>query len=345
MNIKLLVNSVLILIFLSFNSFSREKLILDKKNDLIIFKVPNKFWDQEISTNSKSLEAIGLLELKKAVIEFQVNDCNYQKFPILVKYYSENDQKNFSNYYYLRKENDFSLDVYNFSLNSKKIFLDKIEIDSAFISCLKNIHVNSNNSNIYNGLNIFRPKKINSLFIPDFSDSFDKKNYKLKYIDEIFFDKIHNQQVYYDINNEKYFLKNLLSNTFVKAGEKNFSLFFNDLYENCNNNFVSKFERNYLNRRINCSNIVDIAERSDILLDDKQILNFSGTIYSGSVFFVIKNLNGGVIDIRLINSGSFNEYFKIPRKGNYNLLISSNSVKYNYPFHDSELSIKLFQFK
>ena len=90
---------------------------------------------------------------------------------------------------------------------------------------------------------------------------------------------------------------------------------------------------------------MDIAERSDILLDDKQILNFSGTIYSGSVFFVIKNLNGGVIDIRLINSGSFNEYFKIPRKGNYNLLISSNSVKYNYPFHDSEFSIKLFQFK
>ena len=309
--------------------FAQELLPLKNKNS-ISFRLPSNvlLWNKVYDTENIHK----VYQSRYLFLKIKMKKCDFQQFPILVKYSSDKNffsYNNPSNFYYLSPIiKNYSLKILEFNINKDNFYFKELVFDELFKNCIESVKIEKTNKE--KSLSLIIPVSLRKTNIyPNTQNFFFNKK-------PLFSELLDNR---FTIYNENISVNNLIYSNFINQPFLNEITFQNKIYFLCKGDNFSFFEKDIANRKIICSNNVDIAKKINLFLKKNTIIQIKGQLKNGKLFLVLQRKNGEtIIDVVPLNRGSIDELIYVPTDDFYNITLFSYSSKYNYPYLNFNLS-------
>ena len=265
------------------------------------------------------------IELKAATLELRIKNCGAQQIPVIVVYESTPVRNSYSGYYLIdgTGATSFRINVFDIKqmTNSAATVFSHLEIDSSFSNC-----IGSFKSLQY----------IASTFVASINrNSVVKaaKNNGEKKEETIFFSQLHDDRLHENSSGNYKFKDIIVANRVISN--------IKDWFAICDPSRTKTiFEKEIIQRPIVCGVTNELATVDKIYIKSGESLTLSGMVLAGSIYVIVRRINGGVVKILILNRGKIDEEFRANQEGNYQLLLAANMNVYNYPFLNFEIEFK-----
>jgi hypothetical protein len=265
------------------------------------------------------------IELKAGTLELSIKNCGVQQIPVIVVYASTPIRNSYSGYYVIdgTDNTSFRLNVFDIkqtTISAENVF-SHLEIDSSFSKC-----IGSFKSIQYIASPFVTSIKRNSVVKV-------AKNNEKKIEKTILFSRIHDDRLH-EKTSGNYRFKDIIKSNRLISNIK-------DWYAICDpSKTKSIIEKEVIQRPIVCGITNELATVDEIQIKSGESLILSGIVRAGSIYIIVRRINGGVIKILMSVRGKIKEDFRANEDGNYQILLATNMSVYNYPFLNFEIQLK-----